>query len=203
MDGNRTQPRRRFGRGAALFVAGAVSATALTGIAFAADDEPAPSNTETAAPGWGGPGTKMGHLHHGPGGVPGMGSLLHGEHVVETPDGDYVEIAVQNGQITAVSATSITVRSEDGYSRTYTINADTKIRVDRAGADAGALAVDRPARLVADSAGVALRIGSTTAAGQAAIEERREDRAEMREKFRERFLEQKQEQENAAGDSAA
>jgi len=61
---------------------------------------------------------------HGSGGGPGpaeVGSTsLHGEFVV--PDGGgYTTVLTQTGTVTAISPTSITVRSDDGYSQTYVI----------------------------------------------------------------------------------
>jgi hypothetical protein len=52
---------------------------------------------------------------------------LHGESVVKKADGTFQTILEQRGTVEAVSDTSITVKSEDGYSRTYAVNADTKI----------------------------------------------------------------------------
>ncbi|MDQ0691846.1 DUF5666 domain-containing protein [Arthrobacter sp. W4I7] len=52
---------------------------------------------------------------------------LHSESVVKKADGTFQTILEQRGTVEAVSDTSITVKSEDGYSRTYTVNADTKI----------------------------------------------------------------------------
>lgn len=52
---------------------------------------------------------------------------LHGESVVKRGDGGFETRLTQQGVIEAVSSTSITVKSEDGYSQTYAINAGTKI----------------------------------------------------------------------------
>ena len=46
---------------------------------------------------------------------------LHGEFVVPDGAGGYTTVLTQTGTVTAISATSITVRSEDGYSQTYVI----------------------------------------------------------------------------------
>jgi hypothetical protein len=160
----------RVGRAAGLVVAGALAATVLTGVSFADDEtgQDAPAATE------GKPG------HHRLGG-PGMGPLLHGEQVVRTPDGDFREIAVQHGTVEAVDAGSITVTSEDGYTATYTITDETTIRVDRQEADAAALAVGRSARVIADTDGNALRIGSLTEEGEEQMAERRSRFQEFRE----------------------
>jgi hypothetical protein len=159
----------RAGRAAGLVMAGALAATVLTGVSFA-DDQPEQDPPAAAErPG-----------HHRLAG-PGMGPLLHGEQVVRTPDGDFREVAVQNGTIEAVGGGSITVTSEDGYTATYTLTEDTTIRVDRAEADAEALAVGRPARVIADTDGNALRIGSMTEAGEEQLAERRSRFQEFRE----------------------
>ena len=46
---------------------------------------------------------------------------LHGEFVVPDGAGGYTTELTQTGAVTAISPTSITVRSEDGYSQTYVI----------------------------------------------------------------------------------
>jgi hypothetical protein len=46
-------------------------------------------------------------------------NVEHGEVVVKTKDGDKT-IDVQRGTVTAISSTSITVRSSDGFSETWT-----------------------------------------------------------------------------------
>lgn len=53
---------------------------------------------------------------------------LHGEFVVPAGDDTFQTVAVQRGKASAVSATSITVRSDDGYSATYAITADTRVK---------------------------------------------------------------------------
>jgi hypothetical protein len=60
---------------------------------------------------------------------------LHGEFVVPDGSGGYSTVLTQTGTITAISPTSITVRSADGYSQTYVIpntagNADPPFVVD-------------------------------------------------------------------------
>jgi hypothetical protein len=52
---------------------------------------------------------------------------LHGESVVKKDDGGFETRLTQQGAIEAVSSASITVRSEDGFSQTYALNAGTKI----------------------------------------------------------------------------
>lgn len=174
----------RVGRAAGLVMAGALAATMLTGVSFA-DDEPE-QDRPTA--------TQEQPGHHRLGG-PGMGPVLHGEHVVRTPDGDFREIAVQNGTIEAVGDDSITVTSEDGYTAQYPITEETTIRVDRDEADAAALVVGRAVRVIADTDGNALRIGSLTEEGEEQMAERRsrfqefrERRGQAREELMQQFL---------------
>lgn len=80
------------------------------------------------------------HQPFGPGGMPGRPGgqhgfiggpgpaavgppSLHGEFVVPNGAGGYTTELTQTGTVTAISATSITVKSEDGYSQTYVIPA--------------------------------------------------------------------------------
>jgi hypothetical protein len=62
---------------------------------------------------------------HGAGGGPGPAAVgstsLHGEFVVPDGAGGYTTVLTQTGTVTAISPTSITVRSEDGFSQTYVI----------------------------------------------------------------------------------
>ena len=46
---------------------------------------------------------------------------LHGEFVVSDANGGYTTVLTHTGTMTAVSAASITVRSDDGYTQTYMI----------------------------------------------------------------------------------
>jgi hypothetical protein len=77
---------------------------------------------------FGGPGGPGGQ-HFGPIGGPG-GSLggqgaapmpLHGEFVVPDGSGGYATELTQTGTVRAISPTSVTVLSEDGFSQTYVI----------------------------------------------------------------------------------
>ena len=83
-------------------------------------------------------------IHGGPGGFgpalggPGMlgGGLfgaVHGTVVLPKPGGGYQTVAFQNGKVTAVSSTSITLRSADGYSHTYPVTSSTNVNAQRDG----------------------------------------------------------------------
>ncbi|MET4590118.1 hypothetical protein [Arthrobacter sp. 754] len=52
---------------------------------------------------------------------------LHSESVVKKADGTFETELSQQGTVDAVSATSVTVKSEDGFSQSYAVNADTRI----------------------------------------------------------------------------
>jgi hypothetical protein len=54
------------------------------------------------------------------------GNTLHGEVTVQTKDG-VKTIVVQRGSVTAVSGTSVTVKSTDGYSLTWTLAAQVTV----------------------------------------------------------------------------
>ena len=60
---------------------------------------------------------------------------MHGEWVVKGKDGKPVTLVSIRGTVTAVGPTSVTVKAEDGYTATYTANADTRVR----GADVDAI----------------------------------------------------------------
>ena len=99
------------GIAAALAAAGGVVVYAATG--NSGDGHPG------GPPGWGGgPG--------GPGGPGGFQRTLHGESVVSDGKGGFSTELTQTGDVTAASDTSITVRSEDGFSNTYVLNTDTR-----------------------------------------------------------------------------
>jgi hypothetical protein len=74
---------------------------------------------------------------HGPGmlggGMLGGGGALHGEFVVPDGNGGFRTMVIQRGEVTAVSKTSITVVSEDKFSTTYAVTADTLVNAARDG----------------------------------------------------------------------
>ncbi|MFI0480485.1 DUF5666 domain-containing protein [Actinomadura sp. 9N215] len=123
-------------------IAAGVGAAGLLGLglylavpAAAADPSPSPS---PSASGSGSATTRPGdgpHRHDGKG-HPGKRHPrwharpfrgVHGEATVRRKDGFHVA-AWQRGTISAVSATTLTVRSADGTSWTWTANADTRVR---------------------------------------------------------------------------
>jgi len=67
-----------------------------------------------------GPGSQRGAIG-GPGPAAVDGTSLHGEFVEPDGAGRYTTVLMQTGTVSAISPTSITVRSEDGYTQTYVI----------------------------------------------------------------------------------
>lgn len=65
-----------------------------------------------------------------PNGLGGMGSgvsaAVHSEYVIEE-NGEYVTKVAQLGTVSAVSSGSVTARSADGFTRTYTLSDDTVV----------------------------------------------------------------------------
>ena len=53
-------------------------------------------------------------------------NVLHGEGVVQTRQGP-VRVAVQNGAVTAVNTSSVTVRSSDGFTVTWQLDQRTHV----------------------------------------------------------------------------
>jgi hypothetical protein len=147
-----TRPAPRRGR---LYAAGLVGAGLVAGLVLAgltvATAQTTPAPTPTAADGRraDGPGAGVrpdlkGPRGRGPGGpggpggfglrgLKGMGGPLHGEFTTRKPGGGYQVMAMQTGDVTAVSATSITVKSEDGYSRTYAVDDKTLVNAGNDG----------------------------------------------------------------------
>ena len=99
---------------------GAVAvAAAVAGVGGAAIAAATETGYHATSGGFGGPG--------GSGGPPPSAhrteiepDSLHGEYVVAS-GGGYSTLVSQTGRITAISATSVTARSEDGFTQTYVI----------------------------------------------------------------------------------
>lgn len=124
--------RRWIGLAAAGgLVAGlAIGATALAGassqVAGAPTQTPPAPDANTPQPPAPGPRRGMrGPAKLGPG--------IHGEFVVPGPNGGYQTLASQNGTVSSVSSTSITVKSEDGFERTYVVDENTVVDAGRDG----------------------------------------------------------------------
>lgn len=104
-----------------LAAVGIAAALAAVGgaVVYAATDG-ASQGHSSGPPGWGGGGPG------GPGGIGGFQRTLHGETVVSDGKGGFSTELTQTGEVTAASDTSISVRSQDGYSQTYVVNTGTR-----------------------------------------------------------------------------
>ncbi|MBB6348132.1 hypothetical protein FHU36_004677 [Nonomuraea muscovyensis] len=64
----------------------------------------------------------------------GMGrGAIHGQYVVPDANGGYVTVATQYGDVTALDQDSITVKSEDGYTKEYALTGETRVNAGREG----------------------------------------------------------------------
>jgi len=61
---------------------------------------------------------------------------VHGVIVTKDDSGKYVTHDGILGTVTAVSSTSITIKSSDGFAQRYTVNSDTKVRTKSDGKSA-------------------------------------------------------------------
>ena len=113
---------------AGLVATGAAVGLTLAGLGVAgAQTEEAP----TQAPADEAPAHAMGR---GPGGHTGMGmGALHGEFTTKAPAGGYQTLATQVGEVTEAGATSVTVKSEDGFSRAYSVDDGTMVNAGNNG----------------------------------------------------------------------
>ncbi|MGC0238075.1 hypothetical protein [Arthrobacter sp. SD76] len=168
------QPRIRK-----AFIAGAV-AVALSGtgaaIAWSADSPlPAPSPSQSA-PGQSAPGQEKKQGKPDKSAKPGKPGkpdksqrpqLQHSESVVKNADGTFQTIVEQRGTVEAVSETSITVKSEDGFSRSYAVNAETRITKAPATGEDGKLVRPGDGSIADISPGEAVRISGVKSGDQA------------------------------------
>jgi hypothetical protein len=69
----------------------------------------------------------------GPGALGALFGAVHGTAVVPKAGGGYQTIAFQNGKVTAVSSTSITLHSADGYTHSYQVTSSTLVNAQRDG----------------------------------------------------------------------
>ncbi|MCA1840515.1 MAG: hypothetical protein ABR507_03940 [Actinomycetota bacterium] len=88
--------------------------------------------------------------------------LLHADGVAMRRDGATVETRVQKGTITAIDAHAVTLRSADGFTSTYVVDADTKVHQKGKSVSFSDLRTGEMARVLAVKDGdhyVAKRIG--------------------------------------------
>jgi len=147
---------------------GAGVAAAVTGSPSSSPSASAKSPSSPAVSPSAGPAAPHGHRFHGFGRVLGPGAFgwlampgplgaIHGQFVVPKSGGGYETIDSQRGQVTAVSNTSITLKSADGFTKTYVVTSTTIVDARRDGI--GSMKVGDQAAVAATESG-----GSATAA---------------------------------------
>lgn len=102
-----------------------ITAKGATDTAAVAAAAPSPSPSHHPKSGWSPSHTmRMG---------PGWGGVLHGRVTVPKAGGGYQTLDFQNGTVTKVSMASVTVKSADGFTATYTVTGDTIVGAQAAG----------------------------------------------------------------------
>jgi hypothetical protein len=140
----------------------AAAVLAVGGVAIAHSGDGS-STTQQGPGGQGGPGGGFGNGGPGgQGGFPGGGATgtglagaLHGTFVTRS-DGAYVTRVMQTGSVTAAGSTSITVRSADGYTKSYTLSSSTSVNGGQA--QASSIATGNTVTVVATEAGAATSV---------------------------------------------
>ena len=131
------------------------------GAALAATNSPTPLSSPSAAaatpaPSPGSSGLPPGPGFHRFGGGFGFGfgrlfGALHGQFVVAKPGGGYQTVDMQTGQVTAVSTTSITLKSADGFTKSYVVTSSTLVDAQRDGI--GSVKIGNQATMLATVSG--------------------------------------------------
>src|SRR5437867_3914244 len=123
-------PSRRVRTGAVfggIFAVGLVAGLILAGLNAAGAQSSSPSPSHRG-------GGRAPYLHHGGFGHCGFGpGVLHGEFTTPAPGGGYQTVAVQTGTVTSASSSSIALKSEDGFTRTYTVDDNTLVNAGNDG----------------------------------------------------------------------
>lgn len=166
-----TSRTRSVAVAAAWVAAGALGATALTGLAVASPSSTSAAGTVATA------GSSTGTAADAAGRErlrERLRAFLHGEITVQGQDGP-TEVALQRGEVTAASATSVTVRSSDGFTTTYAVGTATQVRRDRATVTADELEVGDTA-FVRAAGTDATAVRALSPDGLAAVKQRLEQR---------------------------
>lgn len=110
-------------------IAGGVIAFSVASYASSGSTSDASSGSTSGAPLASSDGIYAAALSTSAPAAPGGGrQLLHGERVVKDKDGKIITVDIQRGTVSAVSASSMSVRSSDGTTWTWTLNGTTKVR---------------------------------------------------------------------------
>jgi hypothetical protein len=132
-------PRRRLGRPLVITAVAALAVGAGAGVAMAVTGSSSPSPPGSSSA----PATPHKHAFRpgfgdrfpGPGGAGAFGAFgaVHGQFVVPKQGGGYQTVDTQRGQVTAVSNGAITIKSPDGFVRTYVVTSATIVDAQRDG----------------------------------------------------------------------
>jgi hypothetical protein len=137
---------------AAGVIAGGAGGVVISQLGVAGASSPSPSPTPggpLVRPGLGPDGMGMGML----GGIAGGGKLLHGEATVEKAGGGTNVVRFQNGVISAISGSTMTVKSTDGFIATYTVNGTSRILLNGTDGTLSKLSKDDQVRVLAMQSG--------------------------------------------------
>jgi hypothetical protein len=124
------RPYLLAGVAVAALLAGGGAALAAGSSRTPAAAQNAVTSTPVPVASAGGAGTR--HHFHFRFGLGGFG-MVHGQFVVAKSGGGYETVDVQDGQVTAVSTTSITLKSSDGFTKTYVVTSSTTVDAQRDG----------------------------------------------------------------------
>ena len=136
--GRRPPSRRKaphkliLGVATALVVATGVGVAAAGNLTTQAQPTPTPTGMETGGP----PGASPCAPSPGPTQqqqMQGPFNAIHGQLVVPKQGGGYQTVTMQSGVVTSIQQNSVAVKSEDGYARTYTLDANTRVCAGREG----------------------------------------------------------------------
>ena len=134
--------RKLPGRPLVLAGVAVVALLGGAGVAMAATSGSPASGAAAASPGGTvatpSPSARPAFPHQGrPGGFGfafgGPFGAVHGQFVVPRSGGGYQTVDTQRGSVTAVSASSITVKSADGFTKTYQVVSSTNVDAQRGG----------------------------------------------------------------------
>ena len=143
------RPYLLAGVAVAALLGGGGAALAAGNSATPAAAQNSVTSTPVPAPSPGTPGTHGAYRHFGVRFAP--FGMLHGQFVVAKSGGGYQTVDVQEGQVTAVSTTSITLKSSDGFTKTYVVTSSTTVDAQRDGI--GSVKVGNQASLLATVSG--------------------------------------------------
>lgn len=149
--------------GAGVSYAATRPASTLAADSSATTPGASPGPSASPAPGHHGrarPGRTGGRRLAGPGGPGGLGGVLHAQATVPAPGGGYQTIDTQRGTVTAVSASSITLKSADGFTASYAVRPATQVNAQAAGI--GAVKTGDTVQVTATVSGSAATASSIT-----------------------------------------